>query len=256
MNPSGQCVTVLDTACTVTDTERFIETVRTLIMGRVGVVCVDFTNVQIVTQRRTDPEFRRVTDTMDFFVPDSQVLVWAVRLLGGKGAARAYGPSFLRACIRHTPAPCAHYFLGGSPECLEKLQAALRTVQPDLRIAGAHHGYFNAEEEPAIVAQINHLQPDIIWVGLGTPRQQEWMQRNRSSIRSGIMMAVGFAFDVNAATKKDAPAWMGRLGLTWLFRLAREPRRLFWRYCKYNTLFVWFLGGQFLRRLLGGGRTG
>lgn len=242
-------ITVLDTPCTVTSLEGFIAQAQGLARKEGGPTAVDFTNVHIVAQRRVDPEFRRITDTMDFFVPDSQVLVWAVRLLGGKGASRAYGPTFLRECVRATPAPFTHYFLGGSPECVEKLQLALKALQPELKIAGAHHGYFGASEESHIVEEINALQPDFIWVGLGTPRQQDWIHRHRGAIRRGVLMAVGFAFDVNAGTKRDAPAWVGRIGLTWLYRMLREPRRLFWRYAKYNTIFLWFLFGQWLRRV-------
>lgn len=244
--PAGRII-VLDTPCTVTGTEGFIAEVQQLARRETGATCVDFTNVHIVAQRRVDPEFRRITDTMDYFVPDSQVLVWAVRLLGGKAASRAYGPVFLRECVRATPAPFTHYFLGGSAECVEKVQHALKALQPGLQIVGAHHGYFDASEEARIVEEINRLRPDFIWVGLGTPRQQDWMHRHRGAIRRGVILAVGFAFDVNAGTKPDAPAWLRDSGFTWLYRLCREPRRLLWRYVKYNTIFLWFLLGQWLR---------
>src|ERR1043166_8457753 len=101
-------ITVLDTPCTLTTLGGFIAEARELARKETGPTCVDFTNVQIVAQRRVDPEFRRITDTMDYFVPDSQVLVWAVRLLGGKGSGRAYGPVFLRECVQATPAPFTH----------------------------------------------------------------------------------------------------------------------------------------------------
>ena len=248
MNGPAERVTVLNTPCAVTGVADFIPTVQEFARREQGATCVDFTNVHIVAQRRVDAEFRRITDTMDWFVPDSQILVWAVRLLGGKASSRAYGPVFLPECIRATPAPFTHYFLGGSAECVEKLQHAMKAVQPGLQIAGAHHGYFDASEESRIVEEINRVRPDFIWVGLGTPRQQDWMHRHRGAIRRGVILAVGFAFDVNAGTKPDAPAWVGRIGLTWLYRMLREPRRLFWRYVKYNTIFLWFLLGQWLRR--------
>ena len=89
--------------------------------------------------------------------------------------------------------------------------------------------------------EINHLSPDFIWVGLGTPKQQDWIHRNKQHIKRGVVLAVGFAFDVNAGTKPDAPAWMQRLGLTWVYRMASEPRRLVSRYIRYNTLFLWYL---------------
>ncbi len=119
--------------------------------------------------------------------------------------------------------------------------------QPLLKIVGSHHGYFRTEEEDEIVAEINHLSPDFIWIGLGTPKQQDWIHRRKGEIERGILLAVGFAFDVNAGSKKDAPDWMQRLGLTWLFRIIREPRRLLRRYLKYNTLFLYYLVREKLR---------
>lgn len=248
MSGAMERVTVLDTPCVVTGIGGFISELKGIVRSVAGTKCVDFTNVHIVALRRVDPEFRALTDSMDYFVPDSQVLVCGVRLLGGAGSSRAYGPVFLPECIRATPAPFTHYFLGGSSECVEKLQAAIRALQPDVRILGARNGYFGPADEPAIIEEINRLGPDFIWVGLGTPKQQEWIHRNRNAIRRGILLAVGFAFDVNAGTKKDAPGWVGRVGLTWLYRLVREPRRLFWRYAKYNSIFVWYLFWQWIGR--------
>lgn len=251
MSTALERVPVLNTPCAVTCIGDFIGTVRELAAQESRAVCVDFTNVHIVAQRRVDPEFRVLTDTMDFFIPDSQVLVWAVRLLGGKASQRAYGPVFLRECIAATPAPFTHCFLGASQDCLDSLQRNMLATQPDLKIVGAYHGYFDPAEEDRIIGEINRLAPDFIWIGLGTPRQQQWMHRNRTRIRRGVIMAVGFAFDVNAGTKPDAPAWMGRLGLTWLYRIVSEPRRLLWRYTKYNTIFLWFLAWQLVGRVFG-----
>ena len=251
MSTAPERVTVLNTPCAITSIGEFIGTVRELATHECRAVCVDFTNVHIVAQRRVDREFRTLTDTMDFFIPDSQVLVWAVRLLGGKASRRAYGPTFLRECIAATPAPLTHYFLGASQDCLDKLQRSLLALQPGLKIAGTQHGYFDPADEDRIIEEINRLAPDFIWVGLGTPRQQAWIHRHRTRIRRGVIMAVGFAFDVNAGTKRDAPAWMGRLGLTWLYRMASEPRRLLWRYTKYNTIFLWFLAWQLVGRMFG-----
>ena len=116
---------------------------------------------------------------------------------------------------------------------------------------GRHHGYFGDDEDAAIVGEINSLSPDFIWVGLGTPKQQRWIAANRDAIGRGALLAVGFAFDVNAGTKSDAPRWVQRLGLTWLFRLLAEPGRLAGRYFKYNSLYLWFLA----RQLVSGGRA-
>ena len=217
-------------------------TARAHALARAGsTVAVDFTNTQIVTMRRHEPPFCEITTRFDFFVPDSTPLIWCLRLQGEKFAARTYGPTFMRHCVLNSPSPITHYFLGGSAACLDKLQSVFRKLDPNLCIVGARSGYFNNSDEAAIVEEINRLAPDFIWVGLGTPKQQDWIYRHKPAIRRGVIFAVGFAFDVNAGTKPDAPAWMQRWGLTWVYRLCSEPRRLFPRYLKYNSLFLGYL---------------
>jgi N-acetylglucosaminyldiphosphoundecaprenol N-acetyl-beta-D-mannosaminyltransferase len=206
-----------------------------------GPMAVDFTNTHIVTLRRHDPKFREVTSRMDYFIPDAMPLKWILNWRGARMPDRVYGPSFMRHCVLASPAPVTHYFLGGSPECLARLTEMFVRDNPAVRIVGASHGYFSIEQEDAIVDELNRLSPDFIWVGLGTPKQQEFIYRRKPEIKRGILFAVGFAFDVNAGTKKDAPPWMQRAGLTWLFRLLTEPRRLGPRYLKYNSLFLSYL---------------
>ena len=126
-------------------------------------------------------------------------------------------------------------------------------LNPELNIAGMRDGYFSREQESAIVDEINALSPDFVWIGLGTPKQQAWVARWKSKIERGAVLAVGYAFDVNAGTKPDPPAWMQRAGLGWAFRLASEPRRLASRYLKFNSLFLFFLiwdglSGRAIRR--------
>ena len=202
---------------------------------------VDLTNTQIVTMRRHDPHFREITSRFDYFIPDATPLIWCLNKLGAGLRDRVYGPKFMAHCVTGSPAPYTHYFLGGSRECVEKLQARFEAENPAVQILAARDGYFPASEDQAIVEEINRLSPDFIWVGLGTPKQQDWIHRHKSAIRRGVLFAVGFAFDVNAGTKKDAPAWMQRRGLTWLFRAITEPRRLALRYARYNSLFLYYL---------------
>jgi len=202
---------------------------------------VDFTNTHIVTMRRHDPAFRELTSRFDYFIPDGMPLIWCLNLAGARLRDRVYGPTFTRHCVMHSPAPFTHYFLGGSEECVQRLKTAFLEQNPDLQVVGTHNGYFKQVDEPAILEEINKLAPDFIWIGLGTPKQQDWVHRNKQHIRRGIVLAVGFAFDVNAGTKPDAPAWMQRFGLTWVYRIASEPRRLLGRYFKYNSLFLWYL---------------
>ena len=213
-----------------------------------GTWAIDLTNTQIVTMRRHEPSFRETTSQFDLFVPDGMPLIWTLNRRGAELSDRVYGPTFMRHCLARSPAPFTHYLLGGSEECLVQLRQRLTTAQPDLQIVGSHNGYFSGNEEEEIVREINSLAPDFIWIGLGTPKQQEWIHRHKASIQRGVLLAVGFAFDVNAGTKPDAPAWMQRRGLTWVFRILSEPRRLLLRYLRYNTLFLFYLGKEALTR--------
>jgi len=212
-----------------------------------GTFVVDFTNTQIVTLRRHDAEFRELTSRVDFFIPDGMPLVWCLNRQGAGMKDRVYGPTFLRQCATASPPSITHYFLGGSEQCLARLQSALRGLNPGLRVVGSRHGYFRQTDEDAIVEEINALAPDFIWVGLGTPKQQAWAYRHKLRLRRGVVFLVGYAFDVNAGTKPDAPLWLQSRGLGWVFRLASEPRRLFGRYLKYNSMFAYYLLADGLR---------
>lgn len=231
---------VLGTPLQCTSYAEFTARAQDLARGD-GPVAVDLTNTQIVTMRRHEPAFRAITDCVDYFVPDAMPLIWCLNRQGAGLKDRVYGPTFMRHCVLNSPGSIKHYFLGASDECLSKLVTVLRAKSHELQIVGTHHGYFSRDEEPAIVEEINQLSPDFIWVGLGTPKQQEWIYRNKPFIRRGVVFAVGYAFDVNAGTKRDQPMWMQRLGLGWLFRLCSEPKRLLGRYLKYNSLFLFYL---------------
>lgn len=242
----GKSGGVLGTPLEVTTYADF--TIRLQVLARQDApVAVDFTNTQVVTLRRHDARFRDLTGRFDYFVPDGMPLIWCLNLQGARLGDRVYGPTFMRHCILASPGPFTHFFLGGSEECLRRLQDAFRQRNPAVRIVGARSGYFKPGEEPGLLEEINRLSPDFIWVGLGTPKQQDWIHRNKTNIVRGIILAVGFAFDVNAGTKPDAPLWMQRYGLTWIFRLCSEPRRLGPRYFRFNFLFLFYLVWDGLR---------
>jgi N-acetylglucosaminyldiphosphoundecaprenol N-acetyl-beta-D-mannosaminyltransferase len=213
-----------------------------------GTYAIDLTNTQIVTMRRHEPHFREITSRFDHFVPDGMPLIWTLNARGAGLRDRVYGPKFMRHCVLNSPAPWTHYLLGGSEQCLQALEKRLTGEQPQLQIIGRRNGYFRADESRTIVEEINSLSPDFVWVGLGTPKQQQWIHDHKAHIRRGVILAVGFAFDVNAGTKPDAPEWMQRLGLTWVFRIASEPRRLLTRYLRYNSLFLFYLAKETLFR--------
>ena len=203
-------------------------------------IALDFTNTHIVTLRAHDAHFAIVTRCMDHFIPDGMPLTWLLNLQGATIKDRVYGPTFMRECIRNSPPEVSHYFLGGSEECLKKLLKNLKQLNPRLNVVGARNGYFPEGDGRVVAEEIRRAGPDMIWLGLGTPKQQEFIAAHKNSVDHGIWLAVGFAFDVNAGTKRDAPNWMQKAGLTWLYRLIREPRRLLTRYLKYNSLFVYY----------------
>lgn len=234
-----QTIEILGTPLALTDYDALIAECVDF-SRRDQTTAIDFTNTHIVTMRRADAEFRQLTDGFDYFIPDGMPLIWCLNQQGAGLRDRVYGPTFMRRCLVATPAQ-RHYFLGGSRACLQQLKTRMLALQPQLEIVAERDGYFSTEAEPKIVDEINRLAPDFIWIGLGTPKQQDWIFRNRVKISRGVLFAVGFAFDVNAGTKEDAPLFLQKLGLTWLFRIVQEPRRLLTRYLKYNSLFVFYL---------------
>jgi N-acetylglucosaminyldiphosphoundecaprenol N-acetyl-beta-D-mannosaminyltransferase len=210
-------------------------------------VALDFANTQIVTMRRHEPWFRELTTAYDCFPPDGMPLIWCLRLAGARLHDRVYGPTFMRKFLTTVPPEFTHYLIGGSKACGTQLRDLFGEVNPGIRFIGAFHGICQADgrmegdADEAVIEEINRLSPDFIWVGVGTPKQQAWVKRYKARVKRGVILTVGFAFDVNAGMKPDAPLWMQRIGLTWVYRLASEPRRLASRYLRYNSLFLFYL---------------
>lgn len=237
---------VIGTTLTATTYQEFSD----FLVGRppdAPVLAVDFANTHVVTLRRHDPTFRATTDAIDIFLPDGMPLIWCLNARGAKLTDRVYGPTFTRLFLEKVPPASTHYLVGGSPDCGEKFRERMLQLNPSINFVGGYHGFCSLDgllEDGEVVKEIQRLRPDYIWVGLGAPKQYAWIARTKPLLSHGVILAVGFAFDVNAGTKKDAPAWMQRNGLTWLFRLLSEPRRLAGRYFKWNTLFLWYLARE------------
>ncbi len=219
-----------------------------------GCVALEFANTQVVTMRRHEPEYRALTEIFDFFLPDGMPLVWCLNRAGAGLRDRVYGPAFMRHFLEKIPAGYTHYLLGGSEETAARLQEKFQSLNPNVKFVGGFHGMCSrtgelaGDADRAVTEEINRLAPDFIWVGFGTPKQGAWINRHKHQLKRGVLLSVGFAFDVNAGTKPDAPAWMQRLGLTWIYRMASEPRRLIPRYVRYNSLFLFYLFADGLRR--------
>ncbi len=203
---------------------------------QLGYVCV--TPVHAVDEAQRDPAFRKILNESYLTTPDGMPIVW----LGPPGVERVYGPDLmLDVCDAGRAAGLRHYFYGGGPGVAELLREKLSTRFPGLEVVGTFtppYGPLSAEETAALHADITRTRPDIIWVGLGTPKQERFMAENARVLETGLLIGVGAAFDFHSGRVPQAPRWMQRSGLEWLFRLAIEPRRLGPRYLKTNPLFV------------------
>lgn len=215
--------------------------------GRRGVLC--FANVHVVMEARRSPAVRRALLRADGVVPDGMPLAWFLRARGHPDQDRVYGPDFMLAVLARAAGRGDRVFLfGGTAATLARLRTVLRRRFPRLRIVGAVSPPFReratAAEDRLAVRWINAARPDIVFVGLGAPKQELWMARNRGRLRAPVLAGVGAAFDFHAGTVAQAPARLRGLGLEWLYRLAAEPRRLWRRYLLLNPAFMVLLAGQ------------
>ncbi len=195
-------------------------------------VCI--TGAHGVIECQTDGALRAIHERAGLVTPDGMPLVFMARRLGFPGTGRVYGPDLMRALTALSARKgYRQYYFGGAAGLPERLAARLTAQFPDLPVAGTFSPPFRPttpEEDEATIARINAAAPDILWVGLSTPKQEYWMARHRDRLEVPVMVGVGAAFDFLAGTKRQAPAWMQRRGLEWAFRLGTEPRRLWRRY--------------------------
>lgn len=210
-------------------------------------VCVAPVSTLVDCQR--NPEYRRVVNGADMVTPDGMPVVWLARSKGHADVRRTYGPD-LMALMCGRP-QLRHFFFGGTSQGLALLKERLEKDFPGICIAGMLAPPFRAQaqiEEPAVIDQINAAAADVMWVGLGSPKQDFWMKLNRDRINVPVLVGVGAAFDFVAGLKPQAPRWMQRSGLEWVFRLASEPRRLWKRYLVGNSLFLYYLVRSLFKR--------
>jgi N-acetylglucosaminyldiphosphoundecaprenol N-acetyl-beta-D-mannosaminyltransferase len=212
--------------------------------------------VNLVMSAHDDPLTMRAVLGTTLAVPDGQPLVWALRLLGHRRATRVYGPDLMaHFCAQAARTGTPIYLYGGrSEEALDLLTARLRERFPGLAIAGGWSPPFRpltAEERRRVVAEIDASGAKVVWVGTGQPKQELWMSEMRPLLAAPLLVGVGAAFDFHAGIVSQAPAWMQRSGLEWLYRLSREPRRLWRRYASQNPRFVVGFARQYVRTLKG-----
>jgi N-acetylglucosaminyldiphosphoundecaprenol N-acetyl-beta-D-mannosaminyltransferase len=187
--------------------------------------------------------------------PDGVPLVWVGRAMGVK-VGRVCGPDLMPLLIdRARQQGARHFFYGGAPGVAETLAAKLAERFPGLIVAGTYSPPFRPltpDEDAAEVELITAARPDYVWVGLGSPKQDLWIDDHRDKLDASVLFAVGAAFDFHSGGLRRAPAWMQRTGTEWLYRLLAEPRRLLRRYTVVNTRFVLLLARQILARRRGG----
>jgi N-acetylglucosaminyldiphosphoundecaprenol N-acetyl-beta-D-mannosaminyltransferase len=244
-------VGVLGIPLALTDYDRTLDWIdRSVASGTRGYVCV--AAVHTVMESQEDGELRDAVLGSSLTVPDGQPLVWAMNALGHNLSSRVYGPDLMdRACARAARTGQRFYLYGGRNQgALVQLALNLRRRHPGLKIVGGYSPPYRDltdEERTAIVREIDQSHADVVWVGIGVPKQEKWMAAMRPLLSAPVLIGVGAAFDFHAGLVPQAPAWMQTAGLEWAYRLAHEPRRLWRRYARHNPRFVAAFGWQLLR---------
>ena len=213
---------------------------------RKGYICV--TGVHGVMEAQDNDAFKQILNHAFLCTPDGMPMVWAGRFAGHRDMRRVYGPDLMLAvCAWSEASGARHFFYGGAEGVADLLAAKLRERFPKLAVAGTYTPPFrplNAGELQALQARITAARPDILWVGLSTPKQEKFMSEFLPQLDVTLMIGVGAAFDFHSGRVKQAPRWMQRSGMEWFYRLCSEPRRLARRYLRNNPLFLWRCLGQ------------
>jgi N-acetylglucosaminyldiphosphoundecaprenol N-acetyl-beta-D-mannosaminyltransferase len=203
-------------------------------------VCV--TGVHGVMEAQGDPELRRIHNKSGLTTPDGMPLVWCGRFAGAGWMERVYGPDLmLQLCAKSVDMGWTHFFYGAGPGVADELARRLSEKFPGLQVVGTYSPPFRpltVMEADTVVEVLNESAADIIWVGLSTPKQERWMDQFRPLLDAEVLVGVGMAFDIHAGQLAQAPGWMQRSGLEWLFRLIQEPQRLWRRYLSANPRFL------------------
>jgi N-acetylglucosaminyldiphosphoundecaprenol N-acetyl-beta-D-mannosaminyltransferase len=241
---------ILGVPVSLVDYDRTMTVMDTMVERREpGYVCVAPVHALMVAQ--DDPSMRAALSSATLVVPDGMPVVWAANLLGERLEDRVYGPELMQRYSQR----CAErghriWLYGGRDQgSLVQLALSLRRRHPGIRVVGGYSPPFRAlgrDEEDAVARQINDARPDVLWVGIGVPKQEKWMARMRERLDVPVMCGVGAAFDFHAGRISMAPTWMQQRGLEWIYRTMQEPRRLLRRYLTTNPRFVAAFARQYL----------
>lgn len=234
VNILGVGLSAVNPSLAINEIDRFIENdVRTYICVR---------DAHGIIQCQRNPDLRIIHNNAGLVVPDGMPMVWISRWRGHAHVSRVYGPGLMLDYLLHSvKKKRRHFFYGGGEGVPEKLKHVLCDKFPRLQVVGTLSPPFRPltrEEDENVIRQINKTCPDMVWVGLSTPKQEKWMADHLGRINAPVMVGVGAAFDFNAGLKKTAPEWMQKSGLEWSFRVMTEPRRLWRRYLWVIPMFI------------------
>lgn len=210
--------------------------------GKGHTVCV--VPGHLLMDAQESPELTSILNQSSLNTPDGMAIVWALQAKGFKNTRRVYGPDLLQAACKHgLQFGWRHYFYGGSPGVADQLANRLQQQFPGLQICGTYSPPYRpllTQEEVDFCTKLKKSRADILWVCLGSPKQEIWMYEMRERLDVPLMVGVGAAFDFLSGNKKQAPQWVQKIGMEWLFRLVQEPKRLWPRYSKY-PMFLYLL---------------
>lgn len=244
-------VDVLGVNVSAVNLSRAIELAESWIARKIpGYVCV--TGVHGIMEAQRDTEFCHTLNRAVLNTPDGMPLSWIGRLQGFRQMDRVFGPDLMsEVCQRSVSCGYRHFLYGGQPGVAEHLKNVLQDRFPGLQVVGTWTPPFralNSQEERDLVAQVHACSPDVLWVGISTPRQEQFMAQYVERLRVPLVIGVGAAFDYHTGRIHDSPRWVKRAGLQWLHRLMQDPRRLWRRYLRNNPAFVWKVIRQLLRK--------
>jgi N-acetylglucosaminyldiphosphoundecaprenol N-acetyl-beta-D-mannosaminyltransferase len=224
--------------------EAWIET------GKSGYICM--TGVHGVMEAQSNPDLRLILNQAVINAPDGMPMAWVGWLQGQRQMDRVYGPDFMaNLCLRSVQKGYRHYLCGGEPGIAHALKSALEKRFPGLQVVGTFTPPFRdltQQEEADFLNDVRSAKPDVVWVGLSTPKQELFMAKYVERLRVPLLVGVGAAFDFHTGRIDEAPAWIKRAGLQWLHRLLQDPRRLWKRYLLNNPAFLWRISLQLLTR--------
>ena len=218
------------------------------IESRDGCHYVAVTGMHGISEAVSDPKFRAALNEASLVVCDGMPLVWLGRWHGHALPRRVYGPELMETFCQSTGPSYRHFFYGGAPGVPEHLAHVIEK-RHGIQVVGAYSPPFRpltGEEDEEVIAMIEAARPDVLWIGLSTPKQERWMYEHRQKLTVPVVLGVGAAFDLNSGRLSQAPAWMRENGLEWLYRLLAEPGRLWRRYLINGPIFLWNVGLELL----------